>query len=728
MEGAVDDFCCGGCEMAAAIIRGAGLERYYATREAPAPRPSLRTTDDWSAVPVHVTEGGPSEARLVIDGLRCASCVWVTEHVLERTPGVERATVSYATGRTTLRWDPAVVDLPSLARRIAALGYRPRPLDVGRTPDRDLMRRMGVAVVAALAIMGLYEGLYAGWWYGAIDPGYAALFRWTSLLLATPVTIWCAAPFFTGAWRGLRHGILHMDLPVALGVAILYVHGLAQTLRQADSYLDSLSMLVALLLVGRVLESHGRRQATDAAAALVGTVPRTARRLRDDRLETVAVDQLEPGDRIDAGAGEELAADGRVVEGTGQVRMALVTGESAPVLVHPGDRVVAGTLLVDGAITIAVEATGADTVVHRMAAELLAAQDRGGAPDAADRIAPWFTIGTLVIALGTLAGWWMAGGLEVALSRTVAVLVVACPCALALARPLAAAAGLGAAARRGLLLRSSEQLLALAHVTEAGLDKTGTVTLGAMTVTEADDATLRVAAGLERYSRHPIAQAVTREASRRGIPLPAAGDILESPGEGIEGTVDGARWCLRAAGPGAIALSRAAQSAAAPARIIRFGDVIRPDVAHALRALRALGVTPVLLTGDHAEVAAQIGSAAGIVDIRAAQTPTEKAAWIRARRAAGQRVLFAGDGLNDGPALAAADVGLAMSEAAASSILIADGIIASESLAPIVAGIRAARAGGAHDPAQPVAVGGLQHRLGRQPRWWAGSIRWSRRC
>jgi Cu2+-exporting ATPase len=680
--------------MADAIIRGAGLDRYYIERQQVAPRPEMGTVGDWSAVPVALSGDGRAEARIVIDGLRCASCVWVTERVLERTPGVERATVSYATGRATLRWNPDTVDLPALARRIAALGYRPRPLGVERAPDRDLMRRMGVAVVAALAIMGLYEGLYAGWWYGAIDPGFAALFRWTSLALATPVTFWCAEPFFTGAWRGMRHRILHMDLPIALGVGILYLHGLVETLRGADSYLDSLSMLVALLLIGRVLESRGRRRATEAASALAGAVPQTARRVRGDRMEIVPVSELRPGDRIDVGAGEELAADGRVVEGSGQVRMAVVTGEAAPVLVGPGDQVVAGTLLADGAITILVEATGHQTVVHRMAAELLAAQDRGMRPTASDRIAPWFTVATLAVAVATFVGWWLATDVGIALARTVAVLVVACPCALALAQPLATAAGLGAAARRGLLLRSSEGLLQLAHVTEVGFDKTGTLTLGTISVTEADDAVLRIAAGLERYSVHPIARAITAEAGRRGIPLPRATDIHETAGRGIEGLVDGIRWRLASAGAGAVAVRRAdgPEETGEVFGVIRLGDVIRPDARSAVAALKRLGIHATLLTGDHAAVAATIAAAAGIDTVGTEVHPAQKAQWIRDCQAAGREVLFAGDGLNDGPALAAADVGIAMAGGAASSVLIADGIISAESLAPVVAGVRAARA------------------------------------
>lgn len=681
--------------MAAAIIRGAGLERYYAERAEFAPRPEPVHPGDWTAVRVTSDERGLCEAHLVIDGLRCASCVWVTERVLARTSGVARASVSYATGRASLRWNPAQVDLPTLARRIAALGYRPRPLAVASAPDRGLMVRAGLAVIATIAVMGLYEGLYAGWWYDAMQPAYAALFRWTSLALATPVALWCAEPFFTGAWSGLRNRVLHMDLPIALGVLILYVHGIVATLLRQDAYLDSLTMLVALLLVGRVLEARGRRRTTEAAAALVGSVPHTARRVEDGatgRIRSVAVTEIRPGDLVDVAAGEELPVDGVVREGTGQVRMALVTGEAAPVPVAPGDRVVAGTLLADGALTVAVEAAGAGTVVHRMAAQLQLAQDCTMTPSPADRIAPWFTAATLLLAAATLAGWWIVSGATLAVPRTVAVLVVACPCALALAQPLAAAAGLAAAARRGLLLRSGDVLLGLADVDEVGLDKTGTVTAGDAVVTAADDRTLRIAAGLERYSAHPIARAITAEAGRRGIALPRAADVHETPGVGIEGTVDGRRWRLRGGASGELRLSGDDAAPLPSDPTIRLGDVTRPDARQAVEQLRRLGLRTTLLTGDHSVAAGRIAAEAGVDEAVARVDPAGKVSWVRARQQAGRRVVFAGDGLNDGPALAAADVGIAMASGAAASVLVADGIVSPPALAPIAAGIRAARA------------------------------------
>jgi P-type Cu2+ transporter len=687
VEGSADAFCCHGCAQAWDIIHGAGLERYYAERAEYAPRPEP-VAAAWSAVPVLAHADGTCEARLMVDGLRCASCVWVVERVLEATPGVTLAHVSYATGRATVRWDPAIAGLAQLAHAVAALGYRPRALGEESRPDRGLLLRLGVAAFAAMNVMLLHASIYAGW-LDAMEPRYLQLFRWTALILSTPVAFWCASPFFAGAITGLRARVLHMDVPIALGVAILYGHGLIATLLNHETYLDSLGMLVALLLAGRMLESRGRRRAAEAAVSLAATVPHAARRTTGTKVETVPVAQLRVGDTLIVGPGEEVAADGIIVRGGGLLRRALLTGEAEPVAVESGEHVQAGTILVDGGVRVRVHAVGSDTVLSRMAAQLEDAADRAVLPTAADRIAPLFTAATLIIAALTFAGWSYFSGLAAAVPVTVAVLVVACPCALALSHPLAAAAGLGAAARRGLLFRSSDALLELDRIDTVVLDKTGTVTAGVMAVTDADDKVLRIAAGLERYSIHPIARAIVAEAARRRIPLPAASDVVETSGVGVTGVVDGHPWCLRSGGAGVVELDSAEGTVAGR---IRLSDDIRVDAHDTVARLRQDGLRVVLLSGDHHDVALRMAAAAGITEVAAETGPEAKADWIRAARARGSNVLFAGDGLNDGPALAQANVGIAMADGAASSVLVADGVISAPAIAPLLAGFDAARA------------------------------------
>ena len=536
--------------------------------------------------------------------------------------------------------------------------------------------------------MMLHAALYAGWWDG-MDASFAALFRWAALVLATPLTLWCASPFFAGAIGALRRGVLHMDVPLALAIGGLYVHGVFATLHGHETYLDSAGMLVALLLAGRFLESRGRRRAAEAAVTLAAAAPVSARRVRDDRIETVPVAALHTSDLIEIATGDEVPADGVVVHGRGTLRMALVTGEAEPVAVAPGDRVVAGTVLVSGHVTASVQAVGQGTLLGRMAAELQAAADRGMRPSATDRIAPWFTFGTLVIGALAFLFWYRTGGFAAALPVTVAVLVVACPCALALSQSLAGAAGLGAAARRGLLLRSADALLDLRTIDTVAIDKTGTVTAGALRVVRADDDVLRIAAALERHSTHPIARAVLAETAARDIPLARAAHVHERAGVGMDGILDGRRWSLRAGDPGVVELRDSDGSVRGR---IELADVIRPDAAATIAALRRRGLRVVLLTGDHPDVAARIAESAGIDERVARVDPEAKAAWVRTERDRGRRVLFVGDGLNDGPALAVADVGIAMAGGAASSVLVADGVISGEAVAPLLAGLHSAHA------------------------------------
>ena len=684
-------YCCSGCEMAAAIIHGAGLMHYYAEREATPDRPSGVVVRGWDSVPVVPQADGSVEATLRLDGLHCASCVWVTERLMQQSPGVQAAMVSYGSGRVHLRYNPAHTNLDTILTPVAQVGYRPVALGADPTPDRDLLLRLGVAAFGMANVMLLSVSLYLGWFSG-MEQSFATLFRWIVVVISTPVALWSAVPFYLGALAGLRARTLHMDLPVSLGVLVAYGHGVYGALVGHDGYLDSLTMLVAFLLVGRLLEQRGRRHAVEAANALAAQAPRVVRRVSGSMVEEVPLDALRPGDRIEVAAGEEVGADGDVVEGQGTLQLALLTGEAEPVAVGPGDRVVTGAVLLSGRLVVHAAVAAEDSLLRRMARALSEAGDKPLTRDLIDKAAPGFTAATLLAAGLTALGWSTFSTAENALQNTIAVLVVACPCALSLARPLAVAAGLGASARRGLLLRSGEALLRMGEVDTVVLDKTGTITGGRPAVIEADDAVLRIAAGIERGSIHPIARAIVEEAVLRGIPIPAGLSIVEAAGEGIEGWVDGAAWRLCSDGPGVVALHAVEASGARLVGRVRLADRLRPDAARAVAGLHAMGLEVQLLTGDHAEVAAHMAAKAGISAVQAGVGPEGKAAHIRALQALGRRVLFVGDGLNDGPALAAAHVGVAMGSGAASSVLVADAVVALGALGPVEAGVRASRA------------------------------------
>ncbi len=670
--GADPVYCCAGCEGAAAIVHAAGLEAWYTRRTATPDRPAPADVD-WSAVPV-VDQGGTCEARLVIGGLRCGACAWLNEKALADLDGVVSAHVSHASGRALVRWDPSRTDLPSIGERVAALGYRPRA-DLGADPpDRGLLLRLGVACFAAMNGMMVAAPVYLGWALGMSEP-YQVLFRWAALVLATPVALWCAEPFYVGAVASLRRGLLHVDLPVSLAVVVLYAHGVWATFSGHDGYLDSLGMLVALLLAGRVLEQRGRERAAEAVRLLANQGPKNAVRVLPGGIERVSVEDLDLGDRVEVGAGGEIPVDGSVVRGRALVAMALLTGESEPRPVGVGERVVAGAVLEQGHLVIEVEARSGERLLERVGAQVLAAVERPRSPGAADRLPPWFTASTLLIAGGTCFAW--RGDSLQALEATVAVLVVACPCALALAEPLATAAGLRAAARRGLLLRDGQALQRLAEVDRVALDKTGTLTGGRLEVVEASDETLALAAAVERASVHPVGRAIVDACVERGLPVRLAADIREEAHVGITGRLDG-RWVrVRGAGAGRV-------------EVVGHGEVVlrdrlRPGVG---TLVQSLGLPVVLITGDAPEVAERIGREAGVSQVLAGLDPEAKRRFVEAH----PRTLFVGDGLNDGPALAAAHVGLAMEEGAATSLVAADGAVLGNGLAPVLAGLRVGRA------------------------------------
>lgn len=681
-------FCCHGCEMAASILKDAGLDGWYQARQSAAPRVGAGVASEvaWDRVPVLQAPDGLVEASFAIDGLRCASCTWVCERLLERTEGVQDVHVSYATGRARVRFDPASTDLSGVTSRVAHIGYAPRPVgDPGR-PDHDLLLRLGVATFAAANLMGLHIAMYAGAFEG-MDPRFMQLFRWMALLLATPVVTWSAVPFHQGAWQGLKARTIHMDLPISLAVVLVYGHALVATLMRHDTYLDSLGMLVALLLGGRVLEARGRRRTAEAATRLAALVPRTARRVTPAGVEEVASDELVAGDRVVLALGDEVPADGVLASGSVQARMAVLTGESRPVDVGQGEALVAGAVIAEGSGELVVTRAAGETLLAQMAAQLEEAADRPIPPTAADRLAPAFVAGTLGVAVATGLLVGTTHGVEEAIARTVAVLVVACPCALALSAPMVGAAGLGATARRGLLLRRSDALEALGRVDRVLLDKTGTVTGGRPEVVAADDDALRIAAGLARMSRHPVSAALLEAAVGRGLPVVVADGVVERPGVGLEGRIDGVRWTLRSGGADRVQL----ESERGLTHLIRLADAPRPAAADDLARLRALVPDVALLTGDVAEVAERIGAEVGVDQVRASVRPDDKRAAVAQAQASGATVLLVGDGVNDGPALAAADVGVAMQRGAASSVAAADGVLVGERLLPLLWGVRAGR-------------------------------------
>lgn len=637
-------------------------------------------------------------SQFQIAGIHCAACSGVIEAALLKLPGVAGASVNPASARLALRWRPAQVALADVIAALHAAGYRATP-DVA-APARELRRqerrralwRLFVAGFLMMQVMMFATPAYVAD-VGELAPDMDRLLRWGSWVLTLPVMVFSAGPFFSGAWAQLRARRLGMDVPVALGIAVTFVASTGVLFDPAgpfghEVYFDSLTMFVALLLLARWFELGARHRAAQALEAVAGALPATAERLNDDGTsERVAPEALRVGDRLRVAAGEAFAADGCVLSGQGWVNEALLTGESAPVAKAVGDAVVAGSVNIDGPLVVAVQRVGADTTAQGIVRLMQQAQSqRPMAGGLVDRVAACFTACVLLLALGAgVAWWWIDPSRAVAVA--VAVLIVTCPCALTLAAPAAWLTASGALVRRGLLLADLSALERLCDVDTVVFDKTGTLSEDRLQLRRhwaegADaDALLAVARSLAVLSRHPHAQALAD--GRSGVWT----DVRELPGCGVEARdATGRRWRL-----GAPAWVRERPDLSARLAFgcnscvlwLDLAEAPRADAAEAVAALRAGGQRVKLLSGDQPAAVARMAHQLDIVHWRAGATPDSKLAAVREWQADGERVLMVGDGINDAPVLAAADVRIAMGQGAMLARSAADALLVSNRLMAI---------------------------------------------
>jgi Cu2+-exporting ATPase len=653
--------------------------------------------------------GGAALSQFQVAGMHCAACSGLIEAALLKLPGVAQASVNPASARLALRWRPAQLALADVLAALRAIGYEVTP-DVA-APARELRRRerrqalwrLFVAGFLMMQVMMLATPAYVAE-AGELSADLDRLLRWGSWVLTLPVMAFAAGPFFRGAWQQLRARRLGMDVPVALGIAVTFVASTGALFDPAgllghEVYFDSLTMFVALLLLARWFELGARHRAAEALEAVAGALPGAAERLLDDGgSERVPPEALRVGDRIRVAAGEAFAADGQVLAGQGLVNEALLTGESAPVPKAPGDAVVAGSINLDGALVVAVQRVGADTTAQGIVRLMQQAQSqRPLAGGVLDRVAAGFTAVVLLLALGAgLAWWWIEPSRAVAVA--VAVLIVTCPCALTLAAPAAWLTASGALARRGLLLADLSALERLCEVGTVVFDKTGTLSEDRLLLRRhwargADaDALLPVARSLAALSRHPHAQAIADGASAGSWH-----DVREVAGRGVEARdATGRLWRLGAPGWVSASPDPEARLAFGPdgeacLLWLDLAEVTRADAAEAVAALQAQGQRVRLLSGDQPAAVARMADALGIADWAAGATPASKLAAVRGWQADGERVLMVGDGINDAPVLAAADVRIAMGQGAMLARSAADALLVSNRLAAVPQALALAR-------------------------------------
>ena len=714
-------YCCAGCETAAAIIRESGLTGLYSlpdrrTRRVSSSGRSFAEFDHEAFHAAHVrrTRDGLAEVALYLEGVHCASCVWLVERVPLAVPGAVRAELDVTRAVARLTWDPARTTLSALARCLDQLGYRPHPFrgrradEARRVEERAMLTRIGVAGAIAANVMTIALALYSGFFSG-MEGEFVRYFRWLSLVLVTPALLWPGRVFFTSAIAALRSGGLHMDVPIALALAAGYLQGAVNTFRDAGPiYFDAVGTLIFLLLVGRYLQHRAQRGAADAAALLGALSPATARVVEGDAVNEVPSEAVLPGMLLDVRAGDTLAADGIVESGDSAVDLALLTGESKPVSVSTGTRVYAGTTNLAAPLRVRVEEAGVMSRLGRLLRDVEAgARDRAPVVLFADRMSGYFIAVVLVLAVVT-AGFWWDRDPRAAIDHAIALLVVTCPCALAMATPLSITVAIGRAARRGILIKGGHALESLTTPGTLFLDKTITITEGRLALEEwhgADDVRPLVLA-LERHSRHPIALAFGT--AWGDVAAPPATEVREVLGSGLEARVAGRHvmvgkpsWIReRVRGGGS---DRALRPGLTPVFVAvdgvivahgGFGDPVRPEARTAVSALVRAGWDVRLLSGDATAVVEAVARDLGLDHSRAegGATPERKRELVRAARDAAQPthrarqvrpVVMVGDGVNDAAAISAATVGIAVRGGAEASMAAADVYLARGGIAAL---------------------------------------------
>lgn len=718
--------CCRGCQAVAQAIVDGGLGEFYRYRSEKSAQGHELVPEELSELELYDREdlqetfvqrqaGEAREASLILEGIVCAACIWLNERHVKSLPGVLDFQVNYSSHRARVRWDNQRIQLSEILEAITAIGYHAHPFDPGRQEkiykqERvRALRRLAVAGIGMVQVMMLAVAMYAGESEG-MNETLRNFLRWVSLLITTPVVLYSARTFFTSAWRDLRRRQAGMDVPVSIAIGAAFLASAwATVFAKGEIYFDSVTMFTFFLLAGRFLEMGARHRAGQAAEELVKLLPATATRLSETGEERVPVADLAADDRVLVRPGESIPADGRVIEGQSSIDESLLTGESLPQPRGSGDLLVGGTVNNQSPLIMVVEKTGEQTVLSGIVRLLDRAQsEKPSVAKMADRVAGWFVGALLLLAIG-VAFWWWQHDPERAFAVTLSVLVVTCPCALSLATPAAVTAATGALTRLGVLTTRGHALETLARATHMIFDKTGTLTEGRLRLQAVQllgdlgrDECLKLAAALEQASEHPVARALCSEIE---VEDPAR-EFVALSGQGIQAVINGKPYRIGTpdyvAGLQSQAVANSAQADNSATRVwlgdehgwlaqFEFADRLREDAAEAVRQLRASGLQIELLSGDAPGVVHGVAKAVQIDQVRARCLPGDKLERIRELQRQGAVVAMVGDGVNDAPVLAGAQVSVAMGGGAQLAHASADMVLLSEHLPHLASAVRTSR-------------------------------------
>ena len=703
VEGESRPVCCSGCQAVARLILESGQSRYYQFRTETAIKPAEEDSgieDSWQRFDGRQSlwgselKDGRRELLLQVEGIRCAACAWLIRSQLEARPGIDQVQVDVATGFVRINWLPDKLRLSKIAAILSGVGYRPHlPLAgaeaMGRQEERrNALKRLGVAGLGMMQVMMFAVALYAGDALG-ISEGAERFLQWISLIVTTPVLFYSGSIFYTSAWRSLSNRRVGMDVPVALAISIAFIMSCINFLTGSGHvYFDSVVMFIFFLSLGRYAELVIRHRNLQTGLALARLLPEWAELLKDGQTEQIPAADLRKTDRVRVRAGQTFPADGLVISGQTEANEALLTGESRPVAKHPGDKVIAGSINLSQTTEIEVSEDPDNSTVSVMGRMLLKSQThRSRYARLTERYAGWFVAVVLTIA-GLTAVWWLIIDITMLFPATLAVLVISCPCALSLATPAAIASSSRALLEQGILLTRGAALEALSSIDTIVFDKTGTLTSGSPSIVNIvinpdresydEERALQVAAMLEMESSHPVANAFSGVQVNRD----AVRDIWNHE-NGVEGRVGNVRYRLGNAvftnvndtelsgGLGRVWLTDGG------GWIARFDldDSLREGTIETIPALRDRGLDLIILSGDHQQAVASVAQRTGINSWYAEQNPKMKMDFLESIQADGKTVLMIGDGINDAPVLAAANVSMTVSGASELANSAADFII-----------------------------------------------------
>jgi len=686
----------------------------------------------YSARPA-VEDGQGARARLAVEGMHCASCVSTIEQALCATPGVSEATVNLASEQAVVTYDADRASPGDFVAAVERAGYAAQPRSAGadaedqeaerqrraRAELRGLRRRFVSAAIGGAILLGLTF---------AWSPLGERATMWLMLALATPVQLWAGWPFYAGAWKVGRHGSADMNTLIALGTSAAYLYSLVATVAPGlfadpgelpDVYFDTAAVIIALILLGRLLEARAKTGTTAAIKKLIGLQAKTATVVRDGDEREVPVEDVQPGDQVIVHPGEKVPVDGEVVDGRSTIDESMLTGESVPVEKGPGDEVIGATINSAGSFRFRATRVGRDTALAQIVRLVEEAQgSKAPIQRLADRVSAHFVPVVIAVALVAFAAWLIGGSsFTAAMLAAVAVLIIACPCALGLATPTAIMVGTGRGAEMGVLVRSGASLETAEKLDAIVLDKTGTLTRGEPRVTDvftadgvSEGELLAMAAGAESRSEHPLSAAVVARAREAEVDLPEPSDFESAVGHGVTATVAGRRVAVgsarhlrdldgepsrvageaaRVEGEGKTAIHVAVDGHVVG--IIAVADTLKPEAPEAVAELKGLGLEVAMLTGDNRRTAEAIAREAGIDRVLAEVLPDDKVAEVRRLQAEGRRVAMVGDGINDAPALAQADIGIAIGTGADIAVEASDMTLVSGDLRQVAAPIALSR-------------------------------------